>query len=247
MATHDPLDRDRRDPALADTTPDEAHRRAAFGRRPGDVPVLPERRRSVLPWVVGALLLLALIPLLGRLRGPAESDAPSQAAAYPTDSAAVAGGAATVASAGEVERGGGAGAVQRFTGWANEGGNQALPLESEENHPYTSQGIRLLADALDEATRTAGLTNAGQRVSEIRAQAGRLQASSDIDEHAEHAHAAFVSAARLIGELHDRDHPGASNGGELMSLARAIEAGKPLSPQGERVRRFFRKAAEALR
>lgn len=56
---------------LAEGGPDAAHRRAAFGRRPDDVPVLPGRRR-VWPWVLGVLLLLALLaflpPLLRSLR-----------------------------------------------------------------------------------------------------------------------------------------------------------------------------------
>jgi hypothetical protein len=256
MTNYDPNDRDRdagwvprRDPDAVPGDVNEVHRRAAFGTRPGDVPMTEHRRRSPARWLIPLLLVLALVPLLARLGDRGER----RDVAGRDDPAAMS------VAAGEVDRGVGgtgvggpgmsagiAGSIERFIEWAEKGGNEALPVESEENHPYTSQGIRLLADALTEATRVGTVQNAAERVREIRAQADRLQRSSGRDEHAEHAHAAFTGAARLIAELRAGGDAAASNGSQLMAAARAIEPGEPLSPQGEQVRQFFRKAAAAM-
>ena len=254
MASQDPNDRDRvippgraggpEDPVVypasqdrrvnAGGTPDDAHRRAAFGRRPSDVPMTYERRRSILPYVIGALLLVALIPLVGRVRGG--------------DEAAPRWGDTTIASGGEVGRdvGAPAGAKQRFAEWAAEGGSNPLPQESEENHPYTSQGIRLLADAITEASQGLKVADVRQRTDELRTQADRLQSSPGDDKHAEYAHAAFLSATKLIGELHEAKQSAAGDTKELAAAAGAINPAAALSPQGEQVRKFFRLAAKAM-
>jgi hypothetical protein len=229
-----PADQDQR--SYVGSSADDAHRRAAFGRRPTDVPLTYERRRSILPYVIGALLLLALIPLVGHLRGR------DQVAARWGDTA-------TTAAGGEVDRdapAAPAGAKQRFSEWAAEGGNTALPQESEENHPYTSQGIRLLADALAEASQGVKIDDARQRIDDLRVQADRLQSSPGKDQHAEYAHAAFVSAAKLVAELHAAKRTAAGDADELTTAATVIKPDQPLSPQGENVRRFFRLAAKAL-
>ena len=227
-----PAEQDRR--ANAGGTLDDAHRRAAFGRRPTDVPVTYERRRSILPYVIGALLLIALIPLVSRMRG--------------RDQVAQRWGDTTVASGGEVGRdvGAPAGAKQRFAEWAAEGGSNALPQESEENHPYTSQGIRLLADAIAEASQGLKSADVRPRTDELRSQADRLQSSPGDDKHAEYAHAAFVSAAKLLGELREAKGGAGVDAKELTAAADAVVPAKALSPQGEQVRTFFRLAARSL-
>ena len=254
MARHDPNDHDRvvppgraggpEDPVVypaeqdrranAGGTPDDAHRRAAFGRRPTDVPLTYERRRSILPYVIGALLLIALVPLVGRMRG-GEEPPPRW-------------GDTTIASGGEVGRdvGAPAGAKQRFSEWAAEGGNDALPQESEENHPYTSQGIRLLADAIAEASQGLKVTDVRPRTDELRTQADRLQSSPGDDKHAEYARAAFASATTLLGALHQAKRGAAGDTSELAAAAAAINPATALSPQGEQVRKFFRLAATSL-
>jgi hypothetical protein len=254
MAAYDPDERDRATPpadggpedpvvypaaqdrrSYAGHTPDDAHRRAAFGRRPTDVPVSHERRPNIVPYVLGLLLLVALVPLVSHLRE--RDDAVPWGGA--TDSTATAGGEVGAVSAP-------AGAKQRFADWAAEGGNAALPQESEENHPYTSQGIRLLADALTETTQGVKLPNARQLIDDLRVQADRLQSSPGEDKHAEYAHAAFVSAAKLMAELHDAKRTGSDDAGELAAAANAVKPDAPLSPQGAQVRKFFRLAAKAI-
>ncbi|GLC25804.1 hypothetical protein [Roseisolibacter agri] len=134
----------------------------------------------------------------------------------------------------------GAGAVRQLVTWANQGGNQALPQESEANHPYTAQGLRLLADALGAASSGRGGEHAAA-VARVRRQADLLQASPDDDQHAEYAHAAFMDAARVIGDLR-----GGEARAELTAAASRVQAGRALSPQGEQVRAYFRLAAAAL-
>lgn len=222
-----------------------ASARGDAGRREAAPAVAGPRRRRGLPfWLTTLALVLVAGWALARLTG---RDGGAVAASYPGTPA---GAGVATASGGEVAGGGGigassaaaGGAVAQFASWANEGGNQALPAESEANHPYTSQGIRLLADALAQASTAAGTDHAA-RVETIRARATQLQTAEDDDRHAQYAHAAFVDAARLIGELQGARGAG---GADLTTAAGAIDPEQPLSPQGTQVRAFFRQAASAL-
>ena len=226
MAMNDPYDNDRARPGNA---PPNTRPADVPVERRGAAPVVTETRRgSPLKWLIPLLLRLVIGFALTRNRG-AE---PEVAAVDPSSTQ-------SAAAAGEVAPAAGAGAVQQFVTWANEGGNAALPQESEDNHPYTSQGLRLMADALGAASAGRG-GDYTQRIQNIRAQAERLQTSSDNDQHAEYAHAAFRDAATLIGEL--RGAPA----NELTQSANAIQPALPLSPQGTEVRAFFRQVASAL-
>jgi hypothetical protein len=212
--------------------------------RPADIPVerrdaapvvTETRRGSPLKWLIPLLLLLAIgFALTRNRRAEPEVAAVDPSSTQTTTSAGEVAGAGAAAGATT-----GSNAVQEFVTWANQGGNEALPQESEDNHPYTTQGLRLLADALGSATAGRG-GDYTQRVQNIRAQAERLQTSSDNDQHAEYAHAAFVDAATLIGQLRG------SPANELTQSANVIQPALPLSPQGTEVRAFFRQAASAL-
>jgi hypothetical protein len=185
-------------------------------------------------WLLPLLLLLAVgfgLTRLGRDPDPAE------VALDPQPSMGVAGGEVVGDAASGAA---GAGAVQQFVTWAQQGGNQALPQESEANHPYTARGIRLLADALGASTAGQGGDQAAA-VSRIREQAGQLERSSDDDRHAEYAHAAFMDAARVIGALH-----GGEAQAELTAAASRVMPDRALSPQDEQVRAFFRQAASVM-
>jgi hypothetical protein len=184
--------------------------------RPAGRPVWRRRRSRF--WLL--LFPLLLLPLLMRDGDRADVDGRTGDASVTTSTAG-----------GEVVAGG---AVDRFAEWANRGGDAAVPAESEDTHPYTTEGIRLLADALGEAGGTA------DRVSAIRIRGDQLgRAAGGGDRHAEYAHAAFVDAARLIGELRGGADP-------LLSAANAVRPGRPLGPQSAEVRAFFRQAAAAL-
>ena len=203
-----------------------------------EIRVEKKEKRAIWPWLLG-LAALALLLFLFR-RGDNTPDV----AATDTATSVVRAAGGDVAAAGASAAGAAAGAegataVARFVSWANEGGNNALPQESEDNHPYTSQGIRLMSDALDQAVAGHGAEHAA-RVTAIRARVEQLQASSANDQHAEYAHAAFTDAAKLMGEL------GAGNAAQLTRAANAIQPTRPLSPQGTEVRAFFRLAAQSL-
>jgi hypothetical protein len=231
MAMNDPYDNDR--DRLGNVPPNTRPADIPVERK-GAAPVVTETRRgSPLKWLIPLLLLLVIGFALTRNRR-AE---PEVAAVDPSSTqSATATGEVAAPAAGAAA---GAGAVQQFVTWANQGGNEVLPQESEDNHPYTTQGLRLMADALGAASTGRG-GDYTQRVQNIRAQAERLQTSSDNDQHAEYAHAAFRDAATLIGELRG------SPANELTQSANAIQPALPLSPQGNEVRAFFRQAATAL-
>jgi hypothetical protein len=236
MAMNDPYDNDR--DRVGNVPPNTRPADIPVERR-GAAPVVTETRRgSPLKWLIPLLLLLVIGFALTRNRRAepevAAVDPSSTQSATATGEVAAApvAGAAAGATAG-------AGAVQQFVTWANQGGNDALPQESEDNHPYTSQGLRLMADALGAASAGRG-GDYTQRVQNIRAQAERLQTSSDNDQHAQYAHAAFRDAAKLIGDLRG------SPANDLTQSANVIQPALPLSPQGNEVRAFFRQAASAM-
>jgi hypothetical protein len=237
MAMNDPYDNDR--DRLGNVPPNTRPADIPVERRDAAAPVVTEtaHRSSPLKWLIPLLLLLVIGFALTRNRRTepevaAVDPSSTQTTAATGEVAAPAAGAAAVGATGS-------NAVQAFVTWANQGGNNALPQESEDNHPYTTQGLRLLADALGAASTGRG-GDYTQRVQNIRAQAERLQTSSDNDQHAEYAHAAFRDAAVLIGELRG------SAANELTQSANAIQPALPLSPQGNEVRAFFRQAATAL-
>ncbi len=213
--------------------------------------VVPRRRRGGAFWAGLAVLLLAIGWGLTQLGRNAE---PEVAALDPIDTptTATTAGGEVMGDAGVGGRtdgvgvstgrpdGAGANAVEQFVTWAGQGGNQALPQEPEGSHPYTAQGLRLLADALGAASAGRGSEHAAA-VARVRRQADLLQASPDDDQHAEYAHAAFMDAARVIGDLR-----GGEARAELTAAASRVQPGRALSPQGEQVRAYFRLAAAAL-
>ena len=239
MAMNDPYDNDR--DRLGGVPPNTRPADVPVERRDAAAPVVTETRRgSPLKWLIPLLLLLVIgFALTRNRRAEPEVAAVDPSSTQTAASAGEVAGAATGAAAGAAAGATGSNAVQQFVTWANQGGNDALPQESEDNHPYTTQGLRLLADALGAASTGRG-GDYTQRVQNIRAQAERLQTSSDNDQHAEYAHAAFRDAATLIGELRG------SPANELTQSANVIQPALPLSPQGNEVRAFFRQAASAL-
>jgi hypothetical protein len=234
MAMNDPYDRDRNAPLPLE------------GTRPADVPV--ERRGVAAPkvavrhggsplrWLIPLLLLLVIgVALTRNRRAEPEVATVDPSSTQTTASGGEVAGAAVAAPTVADPK-----AIPAFVTWANQGGNRALPAESEGEHPYTAEGLRLMADALTAAS--VGKGNYGARIASIRSQAEQLQAAPNDDRHAEFAHKAFVDAANLVAELR-----GAHEGNATLSAAaEQVRPGQPLSPQGTEVRAFFREAAKAL-
>jgi hypothetical protein len=236
MATNDPYDRDR-----------DALGEPVQGTRPADSPVESVGRRaapaapkvavrhggSPLRWIIPLLLLLVIGFALTRNRR-AE---PEVATVDPTSTQTASGGEVAAPAAPTVAD---PKAIPSFVTWANKGGNAAVPAEAEGDHPYTAEGLGLLADALTAAS--VGKGNYMTRIADIRSQAEQLKASSGQDRHSEYAHKAFVDASNLIAELR-----GAHEGNAALSAAaEKVQPSKPLGPQGTEVRAFFREAAKAL-
>ncbi|HVE77460.1 MAG TPA: hypothetical protein VNA89_01285 [Gemmatimonadaceae bacterium] len=253
MASNE-FDRERERKRRAADAPADARRVQTPPAEPvvvGRRPAVATRRRSPVTWLLPLLLLLALIPLFRRNRNASDDQTATRGDTMTSTLAT---------SAGDVAN---AGAVARFASWANQASG-AQATESEANHPYTAEGIRYLADALQEvATRPGasaaagpagatggarGAANTGytDRIQRIRDRAAQIEQASPNDNHAEHANAAFTDAARLIGELRGGQAAGTRGSGDLMNAARAVRPGQGLSPQGTQVRTFFQRSATAL-
>lgn len=119
-------------------------------------------------------------------------------------------------------------------------------------HNYTSTGIDRLATALDAMTAPdAGREEALTRQLEaFREKAKRLQADPASNDHANLVRDVFTSAVDVMATVQQRHLSDATTIrgqiDELRQSAEAVESGKPLLDQTERVTVFFDRAADTL-
>lgn len=209
------------------------------------IPIERKNRSSMLPLIIGAILLLLLLGWCWSRRDnddvvPAASDTTAAAGAA-TGAAGSAAGSSTGAAAGAANtNAGGSGAVAQFVQFV---ASRDTAQETEGNHQYTSQGIRLLASALDGIA--GGNPSIAQQADSMRSSVDRLQRSSDKDLHADDARAAFnaaVSAMEAIDKARGRTRDVAP----MRAIAKELKSTQPLMPQLGVVHRFFEAARDAL-
>jgi hypothetical protein len=114
----------------------------------------------------------------------------------------------------------------------------------------TAEGLRLLAAAIEAlAVRdTAAAATVRPRLDVLRARADSAQRDTLPAERARRAGEAFVLASELLQTLQDRTPPSLTDrAAEARQAAAAVRADQPLSQQPDAVRRFFERAAAALR
>jgi hypothetical protein len=211
-----------------------------------------ERKRAVWPWILLALVLLALIVwlfFLGDRDAPEPTDvvpAPpvgeaSQAPAEPAP--------ATVPDT-QSEAGQRPEAVSAFLTFVEE---RNAEQSASPAHEYTAAGLHRLADALNaiaesdpgqEATASAEL----QELETVRAQAEAMQKDPQSLQHADQAREAFSSAASAMQNLQKSRFPqlGEQVGG-VQEAAAGVDPKRPLLEQTEAIEQFFQRSAAALR
>jgi hypothetical protein len=115
---------------------------------------------------------------------------------------------------------------------------------------YAAQGLRLLASGIEElaARDAAGATTLGPRLATLRARADSLQREPDSLARARLSSEAFVLAGDLLQTLQEGAPPALTDrAAEARQAAAAIRPDQPLLAQAPAVRRFFERAAAALR
>jgi hypothetical protein len=115
---------------------------------------------------------------------------------------------------------------------------------------YAAEGLRLLASGIEElaARDTASATDLAPRLATLRARADSLQREPDSLARARVSSEAFVLASDLLQTLQEGAPPALTDrAAEARQAAAAIRPDQPLLTQEPAVRRFFERAAAALR
>ena len=200
---------------------------------------IERKERSVWPWVLGILLLLALLLWFLFGRGDGAADTAGIAAADSTVAVATTPAAAT----GDEALPPAVGELVRFAATRPDAG-------VTQAHDYTADGLRRLADALGAVAQ--GVTVSGvdveERLGAIRAQADAMQRDPTSTQHALQTREAFLLASGLMRQLQEARFAGLANEvGEVNDAASAVQPDRPLLDQTAEVQRFFDRAANAVR
>ncbi|HEX6058898.1 MAG TPA: hypothetical protein VFZ11_07740 [Gemmatimonadaceae bacterium] len=199
---------------------------------------IERKERRAWPWVLLVLVLLALLAwwLLSQRR--ADDDVVTETRPGAVVGTPAFSDAATTAST--------AGTVDAFLQWVED--RQADPGMTLE-HRHTAEGIRRLAAALGSVAErdTVGGAALRPQLDSLRGLADALMRDEQSTHHARFTHDAFTRAAAIMNDL-QRRHPGAADAvSESRRAAQAVRAETPLLEQREDVRRFFERAADAVR
>lgn len=194
---------------------------------------IERKDRSIWPWVIGVLLLLALLWFVfgrGNRNDVVATDTAAPVVALDANAANT---GTTPAAVTE---------FARYTGdTVANGANLA--------HDYTAEGLRRLADAIEAVAVGGSATGVDiqQRTAEIRQRADAMQRDPNSTEHALQAREAFLLASGTMRQMQEARFSGLAGAvGELNGAATAIQAERRLLDQTSEVRRFFERAAAVL-
>ena len=198
---------------------------------------IERKERSVWPWILGLLALALLVWFLLAQRGERED-------AFVTDTAVTGTGLGFGAGAGAGATAGGA--VGSFVAYVDERrAREAAGLD----HQYTAEGLRRLADALEDLTRRhqAGGTEIHPRIDGIRQRADSLQRDPQSREHARLTREGFVAAAEVMRDLQQQRFPNVADQVEqVRRAAMNVRADQELLQQNAQVQQFFDRASDAV-
>lgn len=193
-----------------------------------EIPIEKKERSNLLPLILGALVLLALLGWWAtRNRGetPVVTSADTTASAGAVDAMAATGGSA---------------AITEFVNYTTA---RDTARETEGNHQYTAGGVRHLAAALEGV---AGSNPSIQVYADsMRSSVDRLQRSANSDVHADDAKAAFSAAVSAMEQI-DRARGRTRDVAPMRAIYNQLNSRQPLLPQLATVQRFFEAAREAL-
>lgn len=202
---------------------------------------------NIWPWVVGGLLVLALILWFVFGRGDervgqvaTETDPTMQSAPMLGQQGA---GTQQGAAAGQLDNV--SEPVAQFLQFAEQGAR----AEASQSHAYTATGLRQLTAALrDIAGTEANGVRVRPRLEEIEQRADDLERDPSSTGHALKTREAFLMVASLMGQM-QQDAGGAELAPvqDVMTAAEAIRANVQLLEQTTEIHRFFEQSAAAVR
>lgn len=185
-----------------------------------EIRVEEKKRRGLLPFVLGAILLLLLLgwcTMRDRTTGTG-----------------------TLADTTRVSTAPPATAARDFITYVT---TRDTVQETEANHQYTAGGVRRLATGLEEIA--AGNPDIAVYADSMRSAVDRLQQSAETDRHADDAKAAFSAAVSAMEQV-SRTRGSDLDVGTLRAIYNDLSSQQPLLPQLPVVQRFFEAARDAL-
>jgi hypothetical protein len=207
-----------------------------------EIPIQRKERRNLLPLILGALVLLALLGWCAtRDRGAtAAGDMPAVDTGMSVSGAAAGAAAGAAGAAGATAAAGAGGATSDFVSYVTA---RDTAQETEGNHQYTAGGVRRLAAALEQVA--GGSPSIQVYADSMRSSVDRLQQSADTDVHADDAKAAFNAAVSAMAAI-DKARGTTRDVAPMRAIARELSSSRPLVPQLPVVQRFFEAASTAL-
>jgi hypothetical protein len=202
---------------------------------------------NIWPWVLGGLLLLALILWFVFGRGDGQVGRMADQADSTMQSAPMMGqqgtGTQQRSAAGQLDDV--SGPVSQFVQFAEQG----AAAQASQSHEYIANGLRQLAGALRDITgdEASGVL-VRPRLDEIEQRADDLQRDPTSTGHALKAREAFLMAASLMGQMQNEvEAASATSVQNAMTAAEAISPNALLLEQTTEIQRFFDQAAVAVR
>ncbi len=191
---------------------------------------LERRERTVWPWVLVGVLVLALLVWFLADRGPRiaemDVDAPP-AAAFPTEELPP-------------------GEAGNFAAWVRDTDARD---EAGREHEYTADGIRHLAGAIGDVTELDSVQGQplDEQLDRMRTYADSVQRDPEAVNHARHARSAFLLGTELLEGIDRAEHPQVDVGiSQTREAAGMVDANALLLDQIDRVERFFGNASETV-
>ena len=196
-----------------------------------EIPIEKRKKRTIWPWILGIVVVLVLIWVLADNNVEVEDGT-----AFRQDENVMTDRNDNTMAQQEDGR------VEQFIQYVEDNGN-----EISQNHEYTRQGLLFLADALDELHNRIGSTAENLNTEEIRTKAQSLTENVTSSDHANTIKDAFLTAANAVQRLQTQYFPNMNaDTDELSESANELEGNELATEQGDKIEKFFEKAADKL-
>ncbi|MGH7664910.1 MAG: hypothetical protein ACRENI_11520 [Gemmatimonadaceae bacterium] len=201
---------------------------------------IEKKEANVWPWVIGLVILAALVWFFLTQRNAADDQVLVDTTAT-VDSMAAGDMAASAAIAGAPQP------VNNYFVWVEE--NEAR-MDMGLDHEFTSSGIIALVGALEATIERDSLLGSAvePQLEDARQRANALRDEPEPTNHANLTREAFISTAALMRAMQQRSFPAlADQVEEVHDAAESIDGDELLLDQKEDVKEFFEHAAISLR
>lgn len=205
---------------------------------------IKKRKKPVWPWILGALVLMAVFGWLVFSITDTDTEAPDYTATtYTPDINLDRNETDNIGVDNTISNSGDAAAYVDFVEGMN--GREKVGID----HEFTSDGIRRLADALSSLAAKEGLETAiiEQTKDQLYQAANQIQKDPQSEQHANNIREAFTGAADFMQTLQQKSYPNiADQITQVEKAAEAIDAKQLTTNQKEKIKAFFEKSGDVV-